>query len=390
VKVLYVVNEAHFFLSHRLPIARAARAAGWDVHLAAPADHVWAPDGFGVDEVRAAGLVFHEIPVSRRGTNPLRDARTLWALYRLYRRLRPDLVHHITIKPVLYGGIAARLARLPAVVNAVPGLGRVFVARGLRAALLRRAVTFAYRLATGHGRSRVIVQNPADAERLVGAGAVAAGRIVLIRGSGVDLEEFAATPDPGGTPVVILAARLLWEKGVGEFAAAARRLRERGVEARFALLGDCREAMPDAVPRAWLAARADEGVLEWWGRRTDMARVMAGCHVVCLPSSYGEGVPKVLIEAAAAGRPIVASDIPGCREIVEDGRNGLLVPPRDADALADALERLIGDRDLRERMGREGRRIAEASFSEGAVVARTLEIYRELGPPPDADPASSA
>ena len=377
-KLLYIVNESYFFMSHRLPIARAARAAGYQVHVAAPEDHVWAPEGFTVQALRDAGFAFHPIPLSRRGTNPWQEARTLIALWRLIRGLRPELVHLLTIKPLLYGGLAARLLGVPGVVAAVTGLGQVFVSSGATAGLLRRLAVMAYRVATGHPNGRVIVQNAGDMETLARSGAVRPERMVLIRGSGVSLSAFAPSPEPDGPPLVILPARMIWEKGVAEFVEAARLLRARGVEARFALVGDSKASNPRAVPQPTLEKWSREGGVEWWGRRTDMARVFAGAHIVCLPSTYGEGVPKVLIEAAACGRPIVACDIPGCREITHQGENGLLVPPGDTEALAAALARLIENSDLRRRFGARGRELVEAGFSEDRVVRATLEVYRAL------------
>lgn len=377
-KLLYIVNESYFFMSHRLPIARAARAAGYQVHVAAPEDHVWAPEGFTVQALSDAGFAFHPIPLSRRGTNPWQEARTLIALWRLIRGLRPELVHLLTIKPLLYGGLAARLLGVPGVVAAVTGLGQVFVSSGATAGLLRGLAVMAYRVATGHPNGRVIVQNAGDMETLARSGAVKPERMVLIRGSGVSLSAFAPSPEPDGPPLVILPARMIWEKGVAEFVAAARLLRARGVEARFALVGDSKASNPRAVPQPTLEKWSREGGVEWWGRRTDMARVFAAAHIVCLPSTYGEGVPKVLIEAAACGRPIVACDIPGAREITREGENGLLVPPGDTEALAAALARLIENSDLRRRFGARGRELVEAGFSEDRVVRATLEVYRAL------------
>ena len=204
-------------------------------------------------------------------------------------------------------------------------------------------------------------------------------RVALIRGSGVSLESYRATVQPDGVDaLVILPARLIWEKGVGEFVSAARALKERGVAARSALVGDTRASNPRAVPEAQLREWAAEGVVEWWGRREDMAAVFARSHIVCLPSTYGEGVPKVLLEAAASARPIVASDIPGCREVVRTGENGLLVRPGDAVHLEQALETLIADPAMRGRMGRRSREIAEDHFSIDDIAAQTLEVYTDL------------
>jgi glycosyltransferase involved in cell wall biosynthesis len=377
-RLLFVVNEAYFFVSHRLAIARAARDAGFEVHLATPTDNVWAPTDYDARALAAEGISFHPIPLERRGRDPVADFRTFVALLRLFRRLRPDIVHLVTIKPVLYGGLAARLSRVRAAVSAVSGLGQIFTARGPHAAVLRWLICRVYAVATAHPNGRVIVQNGEDAERLASAGAVARERLVLIRGSGADLVAFAPRAEPDGTVTVLFASRLLWEKGVGEFVAAARRLKAQGVAACFVIAGNTTTAIASAVPESRLLAWVEEGSVAWWGRCADMPAVIASAHIVCLPSRYGEGVPKILIEAAAAGRPIIATDIAGCREIVGDGDNGILVAPGDSTALADAIMSLVDDPARRRRMGERGRAIACAGFGEQAVVERTLELYAEL------------
>ena len=376
--LLFVVNEAYFFVSHRLPIALEAQRQGYDVHIAAPADNVWAPEDYSVDELTKLGLTFHEIPISRRGTHLLQELRTFLALLRLYRRLGPDIVHHLTIKPNLYGGLAARLAGVPSVVYAITGLGQMFVATQGPLRMLRPIVLSLMRVAFGHGNARVIVQNTSDRAFLVDNGVVDMDATVLIQGSGVDLALFHPTPEPEGDPVVILPSRLIWEKGIQEFVDAARLLKNEGVVARFALVGNTHPSNPRAVPDETLRRWAEEGSVEWWGRREDMPRVMEECHIVCLPSKYGEGVPKVLLEAAAAGRPVVATDTPGCREVIDNGVEGLLVPAADSAALARALERLIEAPLERETMGTTARTKAERGFAVDGVICRTFELYSEL------------
>lgn len=370
-RLLYVVNDAAFFLSHRLALALAAAKAGYEVHVATP-------DARVAEEIRNAGLAFHPVAFSRRGTNPLEDLQSLRSLYRLYCSLRPDLVHHVTIKPVLYGGIAARLARAPAVVSAISGLGHVFVAKGFKAAVLRFLVTRAYKFALGHPNAKAIFQNPDDRKALTSDGLLPAESAALIKGAGVDMKDFAPSPEVEGIPVVLFASRMLWTKGVREFVDAARRLQANGVRARFVLVGEPDGGNPMAIPTDELKAWAQSGAVEWLGRRNDMPTVFAQSHIVCLPTSYGEGVPKVLIEAAASRRAIVATDVPGCREIVRHGENGLLVPVHDVDVLAAALNELIQDASLRQRMGSRGREIAEAEFSLTKVTAETLSVYQEL------------
>jgi len=371
VKLLIVVNDANFFISHRLPIALAARKAGYEVHVATAF-------GTGEEQIQAQGFSFHPLPLTRSGGRVWQELRAFMAIYKLYRQLAPDIVHHVTIKPVLYGGVAARLAGVPAVVSAISGLGYVFIATGLRAAILRFLIQEAYRLALGHPRSRVIFQNPDDMQEFLDRRLVDEKACVLIRGSGVNVDEFRPMPEPDGPMLVVLPARMLRDKGAGEFVEAARMLKAQGLDARFVLAGDCDEGNPAAIAKQQLEIWQSEGVVEWWGRCEDMPRVFAEAHVVCLPS-YREGVPKALLEAAASGRPIVTTDVPGCREVVKNGENGLLVPARDSHALAVAIKSLLDDMELRRKMGRRSREIAEREFSIGLVVDRTLQVYEALG-----------
>lgn len=315
----------------------------------------------------------------RSGMHPFQELRSLWALVRLYRHLAPDLVHHVTIKPVLYGGIAARWVGVPAVVSAITGLGHVFVSKGLRAGILKRLVKTGYRAAFRHASLAVIFQNPDDRADFLRERIVQPQCAVLIKGSGVDMTEFVPQPlQPASPTLVICASRMLHSKGIGDFVAAAKQLLQAGVNARFVLVGDSDPANPKSISRAELAQWTTGTGIEWWGPRQEMPEIMARADVVCLPS-YREGVPKVLIEAAAAGRAIVATDVPGCREIVRHEQNGLLVPPRDVPSLAAALERLLGDPALRARMGARGREIAMTEFSLEHVIRETLAVYKRLG-----------
>jgi glycosyltransferase involved in cell wall biosynthesis len=370
-RVLIVVNAEWYFLSHRLPLARALREAGCEVIIAAAVEK--GMDGL----IRDEGLQFIPLRLKRGSTSAWRELGTVLELYRLDRRVRPDVVHHVAIKPVLYGSFAARLAGVPAIINAVPGLGYTFLRKGWKGRLTQWLVQSAYRFAFSGRRTFVIFQNPDDKQMWESRGLDAKDRTVLIRGSGVDTQEFAVTPDLADPPVVMLASRLLWDKGVQEFVDAARLLQRDGIRCRFVLAGSRDEESPSSVPLAHLEAWVAEHVVEWWGHRTDMPAALASASVVVLPS-YREGVPKVLLEAASSGRAIIATDVPGCREIVTDGDNGLLVPARRADELAGAIRRLVTDRPLRERMGRRGREIAVRDFSVEHVVEQTLALYRRV------------
>ena len=372
-RILFVLNHAGFFLSHRLPLAIAAQRLGYDVHVATPQSK-------HVPRVLAAGLQWHPILLARSSKNPWTEVATLWSLSQLYRALRPDLVHHATSKPVLYGRAIARHTRVPAVVNAISGMGHVFADDGPRPAVVRSAVSVGYRFALRHPHMRVIFQNEEHQAAFVASGWARPAECILIPGSGVDTSLFI--PAAVGTPVrelpnVIFASRMLYTKGIREFVAAARILRQRGVRANCILVG---EPDPDnlaSVSHAQLHDWAQEGVVAYWGRRENMPEVFAQADVACLPS-YSEGMPKVLIEAAACGVPLVATDIPGCRDIARPNHNGLLVPVKDAVALADAIERLLCDGELRARMGHRGRERVVAEFSLDIVVQRTMDVYATL------------
>jgi glycosyltransferase involved in cell wall biosynthesis len=370
-RVLFVLANDWYFYWHRLVLAERIAAAGYDVHVATPS-------GRFCDPIITAGIPHHPIEIDRQGLNPLSDAATIKRLANVYRELRPDLVHHVAVKPIIYGTIAAKISGVPAIVNAMAGTGYLFVSRQLLARLIRPGVKIAFRFLLNGRNSRVILENGDDRNALIAARLMRPDRGVVMPGCGVDTEAFKPTPPPPGPPLVVLAARLLSYKGVAEFVCAARTLKDRGLRARFALLGDGDPGNPASVPAERLRLWQDEGVVEWLGWQDDVAKVFAQAHIVCLPSHGGEGVPRSLLEAAACGRPIVATDVPGCRDIVHDGDNGFLVPPRQVAPLADALARLIGDSELQQRMGARGRARAVAEFSVDIVARETLQLYAEL------------
>ncbi|MEL0585621.1 MAG: glycosyltransferase family 4 protein [Candidatus Thiodiazotropha sp. (ex. Lucinoma kazani)] len=366
--ILFVVNDAGFFLSHRLPLAIAARDQGYEVCVATP-------PGDGVEQIKAEGLSYRMVSLSRSGANPFAELMTILGLYKLYRELRPMLVHHVTIKPVLYGTLAARLANVSAVVNAISGLGFVFLAQGRFSSVARSAVLTSYRWLFSRKRLWVIVQNRDDYDYLLDQECLSQEKIELIRGSGVDTEHFVMRPELANEPLVVLPARMLWDKGVGEFVEAAQQLHRLGVKARFALVGGIDTNNPESVPATRLAEWARQGDVEWWGNRQDMPAIFSRAHIICLPS-YREGLPKVLLEAAASGRPIVATDVPGCREVVIEGENGFLVPARQSKPLAEALRHLINSPEIRQSMGQKARTMAETEFSIQQVVERHMDIYQ--------------
>ena len=370
-KLLFLVTEDWYFCSHRLALACAARDAGFDVAVATRVSAHGEP-------IRSAGLRLIPIGLRRSGRNPWRELGAIKEITAIYRRERPDIVHHVALKPVLYGSLAAKIAGVPSIVNALAGMGYVFTSQQLSAKLLRPLISLAFRfLLKG---TRVILQNPDDRNALLAAGILKEHQVALIRGSGVDTGVFRFTPETDTVPpLVVLPARMLWDKGVGEFVTAAQILKQEGVAGRFVLAGERDPDNPSAIPQEQLHDWHTSGTVEWLGKVENMPELLAQSHIVCLPS-YREGLPKALLEAAACGRAIVASDVPGCREAVRHDENGLLVPARDAVALAQALRLLIGDAALRRRFGQRGREMAEQEFSGEKVAAETLALYRELLP----------
>lgn len=370
-RLLFVITEDWYFCSHRLDLARAARDAGFEVAVATRVASC-------AERIRAEGIELFPLRYMRRSSrNPWVEIRAIRELTALYRQWTPNIAHHVAAKPVIYGGIAAQRARVPAVVNALAGLGFVFTSGRAEAKALRPIVARAYRVAMRHRHSRLIVQNQADEEVVLGRGLTIPSMIRRIAGSGVDVSVFQPAAETAEPPVILLAARMLRDKGVYEFVEASSIARSRGVTARFVLVGDTDPENPAAIARAQLERWHSAGDVEWWGHRDDMAEVLRSAHVVCLPS-YREGLPKVLLEAAACGRPIIASDVPGCREIAIHNETALLVPPRDSAALADAMQTLAADPRLRRRLGQRARQVVCGKFTIEHVNAQTIQVYREL------------
>ncbi|MHB8724075.1 MAG: glycosyltransferase family 4 protein [Casimicrobiaceae bacterium] len=382
-KVVLFANTDWYLYNFRRSLALALIRSGYEVLL------ISAPGPYG-EKLRALGLRWEPLPMDRRSLNPLRELVLLNHLRRLCRRERPALVHGFTIKCAVYGSLAARLARVPARVNAVAGMGYVFTSGDAKARLLRPVVRALLRLALDGDRARLILQNPDDVALFEQAGLVDALRVRLIPGSGVDCARFTAnTREYASVPMrVLLAARLLWDKGLAEYVQAARQLLGQRRSIRFLLAGTPDLGNPAAVPESEVRAWVDEGLIEWLGQVDDMPSLLASVDVVVLPS-YREGLPKTLIEAAVCALPLVTTDVPGCREVVTDGVDGLLVPVRDATALATAIARLQDDPALAARLGQAARAKALAEFDERIIIERTLAVYRELlGESPQVQPRS--
>lgn len=357
-------------MSHRLSLAVAARDAGYDVVVATRVDRHG-------ERITDAGLGLCPLSFNRGGINPFDEIRTLMQIAGIYRRERPDLVHHVALKPVIYGSLVAKWFGIHGTVNALAGLGFVFSSTTTRAKMLRSVIRPLLKFVLRGKRSLLIVQNRGNRDQFVDEGMVALESTRLIRGSGVDPGAYRQVSPESDRPLVILPARLLREKGVCEFVEAARLLQNRGVKARFALVGKPDPANPASLTQTELDRWASEGVVELWGWRDDMPEVFSSAQIVCLPS-YHEGLPKSLLEAAASGCAIVASDIPGCREIVTPGETGWLVPVRDAGGLATALEHAIERPDLRARFGASARCMVERDFSVARLAEQTIALYRGL------------
>lgn len=363
--------EDWYFCSHRLPLAVAAQKAGYDVVVATRVQKHG-------DQIVSQGLKLIPISFSRHSMNPFTEAHFIANLVRIYKKESPDIVHHIANKPILYGSLAAIFAKVPFTVNALTGVRyNIFFPNQWKIKLLRPWIKYAFKIALNKKNSRVILQNNDDLAFLIKTDILEPKNTVIIRGAGVNTKEFTFSDEPAGNPLVVLATRMLWDKGVGEFVKAARRLKKDYPQVRFILVGDTDIGNPAAIPIAQLEEWHKEKVIEWWGHREDMPAVFSESHIVCLPS-YREGLPKVLIEAASCGRAIVATDVPGCREIVRHGVNGLLVPPKDSKTLAKSLTILIQNPELRSHMGKKGREIAVSEFSEERVTKETIGVYRDL------------
>jgi glycosyltransferase involved in cell wall biosynthesis len=370
-RIFYVVNSFEYFMAHRMSLAEAMTAAGCEVHIVAP----HSPN---MTHMKSKGITCHVVRMNRRSINIFRELLAFMDIFRVYAKYRPKLVHHITSKPVLYGGIAARLLGIPAVVGSISGLGYVFMSNSAKARMLRYLVMPGYKIALHHENSRAIFENTDDLEIFERNGLIEEHQSIVIKGVGVDLAEYAAhDEEKNKVSVVVLASRMLWDKGIGEFVEAAQSLKLEGVQARFILVGNVDPDNPSAISVQQLKNWSAEGNVEWWGLRNDMPEVLRQANLVCLPS-YREGVPRVLLEAAACGRAVVTTDVPGCREVVRHGENGFLVPARDAGALAAAIRSLVADPVLRQHMGRRGREIAVTEFSVEKVVMETLAIYRQI------------
>ena len=346
-------------------LAKALQDHGHEVVLLSPHDEF---TQFLLD----AGFRWVHFPLRPRGKNIIQELGAIGFMIQFYRREKPDMVNHFTPKGVIYGSIAAKLAGVPAIFNTITGLGYVF--SGKSNGLLQRLVTLLYQISLKN--TTVLFQNPDDQNLFNEKKIVDPKKCFLIPGSGIDMERFGVVPEADGTPVVVLSSRFVEEKGIRYFVEASRILKSRREDIRFVLIGRPEDDQPTSIHHFEITHWVHEGLIEWWGWHNNMEQIYPLAHIICLPTYYMEGIPKSLIEAAACGRPLVATDVPGCREIVRNGENGLLIPPKNAEALANAISQLADDRSLRERMGKKSRELAAAHFSMKKIIARYFDIYQ--------------
>ena len=370
-KLLFLVSHASFFISHRLQVAKGAKKNGYEVII------VFGEIDVDIKTLKEIDINYFCIPIQRGGTNFFKDIKSLYFIWSIFKRIEPDIVHLVTIKPYLYGGIIARIAKIPCVVSAVSGLGSLFIQQNLISRFLRLLLYPFFRLAFNHLNQKIIVQNLEDEKELMKWGVLNPIKVKLLKGSGVNLENFTSFDELAETPVVCFAARLLRDKGVYDFVSAAQLLKERGVKAKFYLAGDLDVNNPTGLTRDDLNKIRKKGHIKILGYQKDIPKLYANSHIICLPS-YREGMPKSLAEAAAASRAVVTTDVPGCRDAIIPNETGLLVPIKNPKKLADALQRLIEHPQERIAMGKAGRKFAEKEFPIEKIVQNHLDIYKDL------------
>jgi len=367
-KLMLVANTDWYLYNFRLSLAQRAMAEGYEVILVSPR-------GLFVKELEKAGFRWIEWPVGRQTTLPWQELNAIGKLHMIYKRELPDLVHHFTIKPVIYGSLCAGWLRISRVVNSITGLGFAFVQQGLKARLARLFAFTGYKQLLRRPGTTVIFENSSDQNFFIQHGLVSDHNSVLIEGVGVDVNQYHPVPEPDQTPLVIQASRLLWDKGVGVLVDAARILHKSGTDVRVVLVGEPDPGNPATIELKQLKKWVAEGVVEWWGFQHDMPAIYQESTIVVLPS-VREGLPTALIEAAACGKPLIATDVPGCRDVVLDGVNGILVPVQDPEQLARAIQTLLADRSLRQKYGAASRALVLERFADTEILQKTLQVYR--------------
>ena len=357
-------------MSHRLHLIKAALKEGHDVAVLTRLSQHGAL-------LESIGVQLYHWPIERRSLNLFSAVSSVLTLQKAIADFQPNLIHAVALKPVIYAGLARKLVLPTAFVAALGGVGFIFTARSLKAKILRKLISLILPIVLAGKQTRLILQNQDNIDLFEFLGICKAEKIDLVRGSGVEVEHFTKTPLPSGVPTVILPARLLWSKGVGEFANVANRIKKRGLTARFVLVGDNDPQNPASVSQIQIDKWVTQGLLEHWGRRDDMKYVFSLANIVCLPS-YDEGLPKALLEGASCGRPLVAFDVPGCREIVRDNINGKLVKFCEEADLEAAILELIKNPTLCTKYGNAGRQIVKAEFSDKVINRQTFDVWDKV------------
>ena len=370
-KILFVINSDWGFLLYRTPLAMAAKKKGIQVWVASP-------NTGDASKIISMGFNYIELPMSRKGVNILNEFFTFLRILNIYFKLKPDLIHQVTIKPIIYGTIVSAILNKAYVVNAISGLGFTFSSSSSSRSL-KFLVKNLLKISLKYRKSKVIFQNPDDFNLFVENKLISSNQGVLIKGSGVDCKVFSPLlTDFNTEKIVILPSRMIIEKVIYEFVDAARLLHLEFPNVRFVLVGKIDSGNPSSIDYFEIMSWEKEGIIEWWGHQSDMVTVLNKSTMVVLPTFYGEGLPKVLLEAAACSKPIISTNVPGCKEIVRHEVNGLLIPPKDEVALAEAIRRLLDNPEFARQLGENGREIVQNEFSEALVVEKTFEVYEHL------------
>ena len=368
--ILFVVSEDRYFVSHRLHLAEAALLQGYKVSLLSKISDQ-------KDLIESKGVEILNWSLTRSSYNPIKELVSVWQIFSVLKKIKPDLVHAVALKPILYTSISSKFSGLASRVFSIAGLGFIFSSEKLLARILRPLIVLSFQLALTGKKTRLIVQNRDDMEELLRFKIISKEKINLIRGAGVNTKTYYPKPEKEGLPVVLLPARFLWDKGIGDFVDAVKLLKKSGVKARFVLVGEPDNHNPESIEISQIQNWVNEELIESWGYQKKMPEVYSSSAIVCLPS-YREGLPKALLEAASSGRPIVTNDVPGCREVVVHEENGFLVTPQDSVSLADALKILINHKELRESMGKNGRRRVEENFAQEIIAQKTSQVWKEV------------
>ena len=378
-KILYIINEAYFFLSHKSELASYVNNLDYEVSVAVPYDHVWAPKNFNVSELIERGYIVHQYKLSRRGQNIFREIFSFLAILKIIYIAKPDILHLMTIKPIIYGGISTYFFKVPNIIFSITGLGQIFTAKGKIATLRKICISIFLKFIFYKKNCKVIVQNSNDYKNLVDKKIISKDKLYTIKGSGINLDKYFFSIEPKNSiPYVIMASRLIWEKGIDDFVEAAKICKKKNINVKFVIVGDTQPSNPRSIPVEELEKWQEDKIIEWWGRREDMVNVISKSTIFCVPSKYGEGVPKVLMEAISIGRAVVVSNCPGCIELIDDSINGYVYPMGNSEALSQKIIELLNEPGLRKKFIKSAYNKISKDYISKDVIAKTVELYEEI------------